>query len=113
AVEPQESQLADEGTPNRSVMERVDSCHSTWLFDTERMRFRRVPIGISIDSPTSESDWEPYYGLEIAPESGAFSVALNENQTRLLRSWRHTDPCPHCSPAEMEFSGEVSLTPSE
>ena len=24
-------------------MERIDSCHSIWLFDTERMRFRRVP----------------------------------------------------------------------
>ena len=56
-------------------MERIDSCHSIWLFDTERMRFRRVPKETSIDTPALESDWEPYYGLEISPESGAFAVA--------------------------------------
>lgn len=99
-------------------MERIDSCHSIWLFDTERMRFRRVPKEMSIDSPALESDWEPFYGLEIAPESGAFAVALNESRTRLLRSWRHTNPCEHCSTdtgtdADVDVTGEVSLLPSE
>jgi len=32
-------------------MERIDSCHSIWLFDTERMRFRRVPKEMRIDTP--------------------------------------------------------------
>ena len=95
-------------------MERIDSCHSIWLFDTERMRFRRVPKETSIDSPALESDWEPYFGLEISPESGAFAVALNESRTRLLRSWRHTSPCEHCSTdAEVDVTGEVSLLPTE
>jgi hypothetical protein len=95
-------------------MERIDSCHSVWLFDTERMRFRRVPKEASIDSPALESDWVPYYGLEISAESGAFAVALNESRTRLLRSWRHTNPCEHCSStAEVDVTGEVSLLPSE
>lgn len=94
------------------AMERIDSCHSVWLFDAERMRFRRVPKGLSVDSPTLESDWEPYYGLEIDPESGAFAVALKENHTRLLRSWRHTDPCEHCT-SEIDVTGEVSLLPTE
>jgi hypothetical protein len=95
-------------------MERIDSCHSVWLFDTERMRFRRVPKETNVDAPALESDWEPYYGLEIAPESGAFAVALNESRTRLLRSWRHTDPCEHCSPgADLDVTAEVSLQPSD
>ncbi len=95
-------------------MERIDSCHSIWLFDTERRRFRRVPRGISIDSPALASDWEPYFGLEISAESGAFAVELNESRTRLLRSWRHTSPCEHCSlDADPDVTGEVLLLPSE
>jgi hypothetical protein len=94
-------------------MKRVESCHSVWLFDEERMRFRRLPRGLSPDIPSLESDWEPYYGLEIAADSGAFAVVLNEAGTRLLRSWRHTDPCSHCTPAEVDVTAEVSLSPSE
>ena len=92
-------------------MERIDSCHSIWLFDTERMRFRRVPKETSIDTPALESDWEPYYGLEVSPESGAFAVALNPSRTRLLRSWRHTEPCEHCTPVtvDLDATGEVSV----
>lgn len=94
-------------------MERIDSCHSVWLFDTERMRFRRVPKGTDVTSPALESDWVPYHGLEISPESGAFAVALNASRTRLLRSWRHTEPCEHCSTGEVDVTSEVSLLPSE
>jgi hypothetical protein len=95
-------------------MERIDSCHSVWLFDTERMRFRRVPKGTRLDSPALESDWQPYFELEIDPDSGAFAVALNETRTRLLRSWRHTDLCEHCAPAqEVDVTGEISLRASE
>jgi hypothetical protein len=93
-------------------MERIESCHSVWLFDTERMRFRRVLKETSLDTPALESDWEPYYGLELAPESGAFAVALNESGTRLLRSWRHTTPCEHCETGS-DATGEVSLEPTE
>lgn len=95
-------------------MERIDSCHSIWLFDTEGMRFRRVPRGTSIDAPALASDWEPYYGLEISAESGAFSVALNEARTRLLRSWRHTSPCEQCSTeTEIDVTGEIPLASTE
>ena len=92
-------------------MERIDSCHSIWLFDTEHMRFRRVPKETRIDTPALESDWEPYYGLEVSPESGAFAVALNTSRTRLLRSWRHTEPCEHCVPVtvDLDATGEVRL----
>jgi hypothetical protein len=92
-------------------MERIDSCHIIWLFDTERMRFRRVPKEISVDTPALERDWESYYDLEVSPESGAFAVALNSSRTRWLRSWRHTDPCRHCAPVTVDADpgDEVSL----
>ena len=68
-------------------MERIDSSHSIWLFDTERMRYRRLPQGADVDAPALEADWEPYYALEI-DNNGSFTVALNPERTRLLRATR-------------------------
>ena len=68
-------------------MRRIDSTHSTWLFDTERMRFCRLPRGVDPSSITLDSEWQPYFGLEIEA-AGAFTVALNADHTRLLRAWR-------------------------
>lgn len=67
-------------------MERLESAHSLWLFDTERMRYRRLPRGADPDAPSLQSDWEPYYALERDEETGAFTVALNEERTRLIRA---------------------------
>jgi hypothetical protein len=38
-------------------------------------------------------------------------VALNPSRTRLLRSWRHTEPCEHCMPVtvDVDATGEVSV----
>lgn len=69
-------------------MERIESAHSLWLFDTERRRFRRVPRGSDPDALALDSDWEPYYALEIDESTGAFTVTLNEDGTRLLRAFR-------------------------
>jgi hypothetical protein len=68
-------------------MERIDTSHSIWLFDTERMRFRRMPRGADPAAPSFEGDWEAYYALEI-DDDGSFTVALNPERTRLLRSYR-------------------------
>ena len=68
-------------------MRRIDSTHSTWMFDTERMRFCRLPRGVDPSSITLDSEWQPYFGLEI-DAAGAFTVALNADHTRLLRAWR-------------------------
>jgi hypothetical protein len=88
---------------------RLESSNSIWLFDRERMRFRRVPRGTDPDSPSSPHDWQAYFGLEVEPDTGAFTVALNEDGTRRLRAVRveaptrddrttevaiHTDPEP-------------------
>jgi hypothetical protein len=87
-------------------MERIESTHSTWIFDTERMRFRRLPKGADAASPSLESDWEPYFALDIDAETGAFTVALNEDRTRLLRAWR-ADATPP-APAGPDHTTELS-----
>jgi hypothetical protein len=84
----------------------IESCNSTWLFDAARMRYRRVPKGIALDVPAPADEWDRYYSLEIDAGSGAFVVALNEAGTRLLRSYRHLSPCPHC---DANATTEVSL----
>jgi hypothetical protein len=90
-------------------MERIDSSHSVWLFDTERMRFRRLPRGADPGAPALESDWEPYFALEVA-DDGSFTVALNEERTRLLRSWRDDAAGPS---VEGVATGEFRLEPAE
>jgi hypothetical protein len=86
-------------------MERIESTHSIWLFDSQRMRFRRVPKGTDLSAPSLDKDWVPYFGLEIDEENGAFTVALNEDRTRLLRAWRDER-------GSSEGTAELSLEPT-
>jgi hypothetical protein len=84
----------------------LESCHSLWIFEPGRARFRRVPRGTRLDMPSPENEWTAYYRLEVDASSGAFSVGLNEDDTRVLRSWLHSDPCRHCSGDQ---TGEISI----
>jgi len=78
-------------------MERIESCHSIWFFDSTSMRFCRLPRSAKAVRPPADAVWVPYYGLEIDLRSGAFLVALSEEQNRFLRSWRHDSvSCRHC-----------------
>ena len=86
-------------------LQLIESCNSTWLFDTRNKRFRRVPRGMAIDLPAA-GDWERYVKLEVDADTGAFLVTLNESGTRLLRSFRHTEPCDQCAPG---LTTELSL----
>ena len=70
------------------LVERIESAHSVWLFDTERHRFRRLPLGADADAPALDSDWEPYFAFDLDEATGAFTVALNEDGTQLLRAFR-------------------------
>ena len=45
--------------------------------------------GVDPSSITLDSEWQPYFGLEIEA-AGAFTVALNADHTRLLRAWRRS-----------------------
>jgi hypothetical protein len=84
----------------------IESCHSTWLFDTERMRFRRILKGLDLDASQVSTGWRPYYGLETDPLSPSFVVMLDPEGTRLLRSWRHVEQCSQCGG---EATAELSL----
>lgn len=82
------------------------SCHSTWYFDPDRRRFQRVPHAVDL-SP--QVGWTPYHRLEIDP-AGSFVVMLNDDDTRMLRSWVHAEPCPHCGLGEARTE-ELKLSP--
>jgi hypothetical protein len=91
-------------------MQRIDSTHSIWLFDTERLRFRRLPHGTDPNALSLESDWQQYFALEVDDETGAFTVALNEDGTRLLRAWR--EPARPADATQELRTGEFSLEPT-
>lgn len=83
----------------------LESCHSTWVFDTDNLRFRRILKGLDLDAHQASTAWRPYFGLELDPMSESFVVLLNRDGTRLLRSWRHVDHCAQCGgEATAEFS---------
>jgi hypothetical protein len=84
-----------------------ESCNSTWVFDRAHMRFRRILKGIEVDQRVVVTEWRPYFGLELAVDSEAFTVLLNPEGTRLIRSWRHTGNCAQCGgPVTAELSLE-------
>lgn len=78
------------------MIERIASCNSLWLFDTDRMAFCRLARGSDPASSVAAS-WRSYYALDADADTGGFHVALDEGRTRWLASWRHVDPCPHCA----------------
>jgi hypothetical protein len=73
-----------------------ESCHSTWIFDEERLRFRRVLRDITANDQRVATEWRPYFALDVDPLTEAFTVILNADGNRLLRSWRHTHDCDQC-----------------
>jgi hypothetical protein len=84
----------------------IESCNSTWLFDAERMRFRRILKGVDVGRHAAATEWRTYDRLDVDPYSESFVVVLNAEGSRLLRSWRHTDHCEQCGG---EATGELSL----
>jgi hypothetical protein len=75
----------------------IESCHSTWLFDTDRMRFRRILKGTEVGGQPVVTGWRSYSRLEDHPSSETFTVYLNEAGTRMIRSWRHAVDCQQCN----------------
>ena len=74
----------------------VESCVSTWFFSTTDRRFRRVLKGFEAHGGPVMTDWRPYHSLKNNPAFGFFVVWLDAEGIRLLRSWRHTEPCGRC-----------------
>ena len=106
------------------------SCHSLWIFDVEHRRFRRLPGAVTADiagagvehrrfrrlpgAVTADiagaETWERFVALQIDPETGSFRVVLNEDRTRVLRSWLHDEPCLHCGgQPDTAQTGEIVL----
>ena len=75
----------------------IESCHSTWLFDTDSQRFRRVLKGLDLEIEEASTGWRPYYGLEADPGSDSFMVIVDPSRSRAIRAWHHVTDCPHCA----------------
>ncbi len=84
----------------------LESCHSTWIFDTRQLRFCRILRGIAIGQRRISTEWRPYRDLEIDPHGRTFTVVLNEQRSRLIRSSIHTSACVDCGGSR---TSEVSL----
>ena len=72
-------------------MRRIDSTHSTWLFDTERMRFCRSR-GLDPSSITARQRVAAVLRARDRSLRAAFTVALNADHTRLLRVREEPEP---------------------
>jgi len=84
----------------------LESCHSTWVFDPERRRFRRILRSGDVGMRPVTTQWRTYYGLESKEDSEAFTVALNPAGTQLIQSWRHTHDCLQCGG---HVTGQISV----
>jgi hypothetical protein len=84
----------------------LESCHSTWVFDTERSVFCRILKGVGVEEHPVATQWSTYYGLEFKDDSEAFTVLLNPAGTRLIQSWRHTHECSQCG---SHMTGEIAI----
>ncbi len=74
----------------------LESCHSTWIFDTQQLRFCRILREITVGQRRISTEWRAYWGLDVDPRGRTFTVILNEAQTRLIRSSIHTSTCIEC-----------------
>jgi hypothetical protein len=75
----------------------IESCHSTWLFDTDHQRFRRVLKGLDLAVDEASTGWRPYYRLDMDPRSESFTVIIDPTGSRVVRAWRHAAGCRHCA----------------
>ena len=83
----------------------LESCHSTWIFDPRQLRFCRILRGIAVGRRRISTEWRPYWELEIDPHGRTFTVFLDEDRTRLVRTSIHTTTCTSCaSSATMELA---------
>ncbi|MHB8188912.1 MAG: hypothetical protein ACYDHP_00495 [Ferrimicrobium sp.] len=89
--------MTESNYPDSARLERIESCNSLWVFDTQAHRYLRLPRATVTDiSLVSDSAWEAYENVTIDPIGGEFIVRLNASGSRLLRSQRHSTPCPNC-----------------
>jgi hypothetical protein len=78
----------------------IDSCHNTWEFEPDTMRYRRHVKGAGRNAVVT--DWTPYWGVLFEEDSDSFVVLLNEEGTRILRSYSHLADCTECASQHTE-----------
>lgn len=66
----------------------LESCHSTWIFDTEHREFRRILKGMEVADRPVTTEWPSYSDLHLDPWTETFTVYLNATHTRQIQSWR-------------------------
>lgn len=90
-----------------------ESCHTSWCFNTVKLRFKRIPRPLARQASATDfvhAQWEPYFKLNVGDQSEEFTVVLNKSESRLLRSWRHSPNCIHCFGGDSEYqTEEISL----
>jgi hypothetical protein len=84
----------------------LESCHSTWIFDSRQLRFCRILKGIEVRHRRISTEWRPYWDLEIDQDGESFTISLDEARTRLIRSSGHS---PDCLPSAGNETIELSL----
>lgn len=75
----------------------LESCHSTWIFDGDRMQFCRILRMIEPAGRPVRTAWRPYCELKVDTEDEGFTVFLNASRTQRIRSWRHASDCAQCA----------------
>ncbi len=86
-----------------------ESCNTSWCFDQQSRRFKRIPRPTGRQASATDFavvKWEEYFALNFNDGSDEFTVALNSEESKLLRSWRHSDNCTHCFGDEAAYSTE-------
>ena len=86
----------DGGRDGASSMHVIRSCNDTWLIDTGRKRFCRVPRSAPVSFLAEVGHWEPYERLELDADNTGFAIVLNASGSQRLRSYRHALPCAQC-----------------
>jgi hypothetical protein len=74
----------------------LESCHSTWIFDSRQLRFCRILKGIAARQRPVSTEWRRYWDLEIDPHGRTFTVFLDESRTRFIHTSIHTHECVQC-----------------
>jgi hypothetical protein len=92
---------------NDVVTIKLESCHSTWSFQPARKRFRRTLK--DLNTPWVTTGWRLYYALRFDDTFDGFTVLLNPEGTRLLRSRCHQPGSAVCVNCAEDRTQEVPL----
>ena len=65
--------------------EQVSTASETWVVDSLRRRFRRIPRGADPADPRLPIRWLPYHRAWRDARTGALTLSLDRDETRRLR----------------------------